>query len=195
MLIHLLLFSLIYLMSIAPESGLGNLDVNILLSSFLKIESQNDEFAESFYNALFAKYPQVQKLFLSKETQKQKNKLIESLKLVILNVHNSENLTSRLKGLGTRLQYGTVLTDYPLICDALLQALEKHLGRDWNPQVRQAWTLAYQIISDKMAEGARSGLGNEVTWKTNNEELPAITPSSSTELPIYRTSSLLVHSA
>jgi hypothetical protein len=64
------------------------------------------------------------------------------------------------------------LTDYPLIGDALLQALEKHLGENWNSEVKQAWTLAYQTIADIMAEGAKSAMDNDakvnITWETND---------------------------
>jgi hemoglobin-like flavoprotein len=149
-------------MSTIPTITAPSLDVNLLQSSFLKLEPQADEFASTFYRILFNKYPRIQPLFASTDMAKQKNKLVESLKLVMVNVHNSEALTSILKNLGARhVQYGAVLNDYPLIGDALLQSLEKHLGKDWNAEVKQTWTLAYGMIADTMAAGAKAEMAKE----------------------------------
>jgi nitric oxide dioxygenase len=148
-----------------PEAN--TLDVKLLVSSFLKIEPQADEFAATFYYILFQKYPGIIPLFARTDMEKQKSKLIESLQLVMGNIHNPEAFTSILRNLGYRhVSYGAVLTDYPLIGDALLQALEQHLGNDWNPEVKQTWTLAYQKISELMAEGARTVKENKVNLFT-----------------------------
>jgi hemoglobin-like flavoprotein len=145
-------------MSTLPETKKADaLDVLLLTNSFRKIEPKADEFATTFYQILFDKYPKVRPLFTETDMDKQKKKLIESLQLVIANVHNPEAFTSLLKMLGKRhVGYGAVLTDYPLVGDALLTALERHLGDDWNFEVKQTWTLAYQFIADTMAEGAKT---------------------------------------
>jgi hemoglobin-like flavoprotein len=143
------------------------LDADLIQSSYSIIQSQNDEFAESFYQILFDKYPNIRPLFSGVNMKKQKGKLIESLDLVLVNVHNPKAFTSILKDLGKRhVKYGAVLTDYPLVGDALLQALEKHLGKDWNPDVKHAWILAYQTITDTMAEGAKSAMLTDSKGKT-----------------------------
>jgi nitric oxide dioxygenase len=133
-----------------------SLNVALLQSSFLKLEPQAQEFSDTFYRILLNKYPRLRPLFSETDMEKQKVKLIESLKLVMVNVYNTEALTFILKNLGKRhVQYGAVLTDYPLIGDALLQSLDRHLGEDWTPEVRETWTLAYQMIADTMAAGGR----------------------------------------
>jgi hemoglobin-like flavoprotein len=135
----------------------ATLDVNLLQASFLKLEPQADDFASTFYRILFNKYPSVQPLFAKTDMAQQRSKLIESLKLVMINVHNPKALTAILKNLGARhVNYGAVLNDYPLIGDALLQSLEKHLGKDWTAEVQQTWTLAYGMIADTMANGAKA---------------------------------------
>jgi hemoglobin-like flavoprotein len=140
------------------EELAGNkLDIKLLISSFLKIEPQADEFAETFYCILFQKYPGMVPLFAKTDMEKQKSRLIESLELVMGNIHNPEAFASMLRNLGYKhVSYGAVLADYPLIGDALLQALERHLGKDWNPEVERAWTIGYQKISELMIEGART---------------------------------------
>jgi hemoglobin-like flavoprotein len=133
-----------------------SLNVALLQSSFLKLEPQAQEFSDTFYRILLNKYPRLRPLFSETDMEKQKVKLIESLKLVMVNVYNTEALTSILKNLGKRhVQYGAVLTDYPLIGDALLQSLDRHLGADWTPDVKETWTMAYQMIADTMTAGAR----------------------------------------
>jgi hemoglobin-like flavoprotein len=156
-----------------PETT--TLDVSLIQSTYSIVKPQGDEFAESFYQILFDKYPSVKPLFLATDMKKQKDKLMESLDLVLVNVHNIKAFNSILKDLGKRhVKYGAVLTDYPLVGDALLQALEKHLGEAWNPNVKHAWTLAYQSIADTMAEGAKSVLKNnsipEVEFEKSSKE-------------------------
>jgi hemoglobin-like flavoprotein len=152
-----------------PEAA--TLDTDIIQSSYSIIKAQSDEFAESFYQILFDKYPAVKPLFMKIDMEKQKAKLMESLDLVLVNVHNPQAFKSILKDLGKRhVKYGAVLTDYPLVGDALLQALEKHLDKHWNPNVENAWSLAYQTIADTMAEGAKSVMENNLKAIPANEE-------------------------
>jgi hemoglobin-like flavoprotein len=150
-----------------------SLNVELLQSSFLKLEPQAQEFSDTFYRILLNKYPKLRPLFSETDMDKQKVKLIESLKLVMVNVYNTESLTFILKSLGKRhVQYGAVLTDYPLIGDALLQSLERHLGRDWTPDAQATWTLAYQMIADTMAAGAREATTSQPPLKRESTTAP-----------------------
>jgi hemoglobin-like flavoprotein len=162
-------------MSLTSIPETNTLDVKLIQSTYSMVKPQADDFAESFYQILFDNYPNVKPLFLETDMKKQKDKLMESLDLVLVNVHNIKAFKSILIDLGKRhVKYGAVLTDYPLVGDALLQALEKHLGEAWNPDVKHAWTLAYQSIADTMAEGANSVSTNnstpEVNAKINSED-------------------------
>jgi hemoglobin-like flavoprotein len=158
----------------------NNLNVDLLLSTFLKIEPQSEEFATTFYQVLFERYPNVQPLFSATNMEQQKIKLIQSLQLVIANVHNTEALNDILRALGARhVEYGAVLTDYPAIGDSLLKALEKHLGKDWNGDVLKTWTAAYQMIAQMMTAGANAinkNIGQDVInveTKHNMKNKPA----------------------
>ena len=163
-----IVYSLLNIMSNISGTEENSLNVNLLLSTFLKIEPQSEEFATTFYQILFEKYPNVQPLFSATDMQQQKIKLVQSLQLVIANVHNTEALNDILRALGARhVEYGAVLTDYPAIGDSLLQALEKHLGGDWNARVRQTWTAAYQMIAQMMTEGAQAVTKDDININTN----------------------------
>jgi nitric oxide dioxygenase len=164
------------------------LDADLIRSTYLIILTQSDEFATSFYEILFEKYPNTRNLFLATDLEKQKKKLMESLDLVLVNVHSPKAFSSILKDLGKRhVKYGAVLTDYPLVGDALLQALERHLGTAWNQNVQHAWTLAYQIIANLMAEGAKEDFG-----KVLKSEKPPHTTSES-NIPIEQKSTFILN--
>jgi nitric oxide dioxygenase len=171
----------------SEESEANTLDIRLLISSFLKIEPQADEFAATFYYILFKKYPSMVPLFAKTNMEKQKTRLIESLQLVMGNIHNPETSASILRNLGYKhVSYGAVLTDYPLIGDALLQALKRHLGKDWNPEVEQAWTIGYQKISELMIEGTQTVEKSKVNlfdhnFTSNTQDLISINAGASTE--------------
>jgi nitric oxide dioxygenase len=171
----------------SEKSEANTLDIKLLISSFLKIEPQADEFAATFYYILFEKYPDMVPLFAKTDMEKQKTRLIESLQLVMGNIHNPETSASILRNLGYKhVSYGAVLTDYPLIGDALLQALERHLGKDWNPEVEQAWTIGYQKISDLMIEGTQTVEKSKVNlfdrnFTSNTQDLISINAEASIE--------------
>jgi nitric oxide dioxygenase len=132
-----------------------SLDVALLQSSFAKVEPQSAEFSATFYRILLDKYPQLHPLFADTDMAKQQSKLMESLRLVVANVENADEIVSSLKNLGKRhVKYGAALTDYPLVGDALLQSLEQHLGADWTPDVQANWIEAYQTIAGIMTTGA-----------------------------------------
>jgi nitric oxide dioxygenase len=103
------------------------------------------------------------------------------------NIHNPETSASILRNLGCKhVSYGAVLTDYPLIGDALLQTLERHLGKDWNPEVEQAWTIGYQKISDLMIEGTQTVEKSKVNlfdrnFTSNTQDLISINAEASIE--------------
>jgi nitric oxide dioxygenase len=171
----------------SEESEANTLDIRLLISSFLKIEPQADEFAATFYYVLFEKYPNMVPLFAKTDMEKQKSRLIESLQLVMGNIHNPETSASILRNLGYKhVSYGAVLADYPLIGDALLQALERHLGTDWNPEVEQAWTIGYQKISELMIEGTQTVEKSKVNlfernFTSNTQDLISINAEASIE--------------
>jgi hemoglobin-like flavoprotein len=145
------------LMSNVIQEKSSDLDVLLLISTFTKVTPEADQLAETFYNILFEKYPNIKPLFAKVDMAKQRKKLIESLQLVIANVHSTEVIERILQNLGKKhVGYGAVLTDYPLIGDALLQALKYHLREDWTPEAERTWTAAYQMIAGLMVHGARS---------------------------------------
>ena len=103
-----------------------------------------------FYSKLFFDMPQLENLF---HTQKddQSKKLVNMLSVIIGRLDNLEALTEEIKHLAIRhVQYGVKEQHYKAVGTALLWTLQQGLGRDWNEDVRKAWSVCFQILSDTM---------------------------------------------
>lgn len=46
-----------------------------------------------------------------------------------------------------------LFTETQVVGQALISTLEAGLGVDFTPEVKQAWTAFYQLVSNKMKEG------------------------------------------
>ena len=133
-----------------------SLNAELLEQSFELVKPRANEFAASFYENLFALYPEAKPLFASTDMKKQQKKLLNALVLVVENLRHPGALEAALLDLGFRhVNYGTLPEHYPLVGDALLQTFEQYLQQDWTPEVKQAWADAYDGITQIMCQGAR----------------------------------------
>ncbi|MBW4634292.1 MAG: hypothetical protein KME30_20990 [Iphinoe sp. HA4291-MV1] len=165
-----------------------SLNFKILQKSFAQIRPYGTKFASRFYYNLFNDYPQLMPLFANTDMEKQDQKLMQTLVLVIYNADNLAHLSSILKDLGERhVRYAVTPEQYPMIGEVLLKTLEEYLGTDWTPEVKQVWTDAYTEIVNLMLEGAKSHketlkFENKV-WSSNNSataDLNSIQPPVTT---------------
>lgn len=133
-----------------------SLNVELLEQSFELVKPRANEFAASFYENLFALYPEAKILFTSTDMKKQQKKLFTALVLVVENLRRPVALEAVLLDLGFRhINYGTLPEHYALVGDALLKTFEQYLQQDWTPEVKQAWADAYDGITQIMCQGAR----------------------------------------
>lgn len=131
------------------------LNVELLESSFNQVKTNGSEFTERFYTLLFADYPEVQPLFANTHMGKQGIQLFKSLVFTVDHLRKPDELTSALKGLGTRhVKYGVLPQHYPMVGSSLLGAFAATLGTAWTPDVQQAWTDAYGVVTQLMLDGA-----------------------------------------
>ncbi|MCL6432772.1 MAG: flavohemoprotein [Leptolyngbyaceae cyanobacterium HOT.MB2.61] len=132
-----------------------SLNVELLEQSFEQIKPSANEFVSTFYTTLFENYPDAASLFANTDMAKQKKKLLNALVLVIQNLRKPEVLNSALRGLGAKhIAYGTLPEHYPLVGITLIKTFEFYLGKDWTPELQQAWADAYDAIAALMLEGA-----------------------------------------
>ena len=132
-----------------------SLQINLLTDSFALLGDRQAEFSNSFYQNLFADYPQVQPLFTHTDMKEQANKLFASLVLVVQNLTNPDVLSPVLTALGTRhIKYGVLPEHYPMVGGTLLKSMAITLEELWTDDMAKAWTEAYQAIVKIMLDGA-----------------------------------------
>src|SRR5260370_22569186 len=133
-----------------------NMNVALLKQSFEMVAPQKEEFAHSFYQRLFSYYPQTQEVFAETDMKRQEGALVATLAIVIAGVERGDNLVPALQALGGKhVRYGAEADHYPLVGGVLLDTLQEYLGPNFTPEVQDAWTQAYELISAQMLEGAR----------------------------------------
>jgi hemoglobin-like flavoprotein len=131
-----------------------SLDVDVLEHSFNQLKPNAAEFASSFYNTLFADYPDAQALFIRTDMATQQRMLLNALVFVVENLRNPDVLSKQLQDLGARhAGYGALPDHYPLVGMTLIKTMKSYLGDQWTPQVEQAWLDGYEAIAQLMLKG------------------------------------------
>jgi hemoglobin-like flavoprotein len=132
-----------------------SLNIDLLESSFSQIEVQETKFMTDFYANLFADYPEVKPLFANTLMKKQAKQLFKSLVFVVENLRDPDVLTKSLKDLGTRhIQYGVQPEHYPMVGSTLLKTFSICLDNEWTPNIEQAWSEAYAVVTELMLSSA-----------------------------------------
>jgi PAS domain S-box-containing protein len=131
-----------------------SLNIELLERSVALIKPQADEFVSKFYEILFQESEQIKSLFLNTKMEQQKEKLWQSLEIIIENLRKPKLINVFAKGLGaTHAKYGVLVEHYPIVANALIQALKAQMGVEWTPETEKAWVDAYKIIQSAMIDG------------------------------------------
>ena len=105
---------------------------------------------DTFYSKLFLENPSVRKMF-PKDMNQQYQKLIDMLSTIVGRLDNLEELSSDIAAMGQRhVAYGVKPAQYQKVGEALLWTLEQGLGKDFTPEVKDAWTKCYTSLADAM---------------------------------------------
>jgi PAS domain S-box-containing protein len=135
------------------ENSIG-LNIELLERSVALIKPQFDEFVSKFYEILFSDSAQIKSLFMYTKMEQQKEKLWQSLEVIIENLRKPKLIHVFAKGLGaTHAKYGVLEEHYPIVANALIQALKAQMGLEWTPETEKAWVDAYKIIQSAMIDG------------------------------------------
>ena len=126
--------------------------IAVVQSTFEKVHPRSDATAEMFYTRLFELDPSVKSLFKG-DMKEQGRKLMHMIGLAVRGLHRLETLVPAIQGLGTRhVGYGVKNEHYDTVGAALLWTLEQGLGRDFTPEVKEAWAEAYHLLTSVMQE-------------------------------------------
>ncbi len=128
--------------------------IKLVQVSFQKVKPIADTAADIFYDRLFETTPEVRSLFPA-EMSDQKGKLMKTIGVAVSGLDKLDTIVPTVKALGAKhVNYGVKDSHYSSVGEALLFTLEKGLGDEWNPELNEAWTAAYTIVSTTMIAGA-----------------------------------------
>jgi len=128
--------------------------VALVQQSWKKIVPIADEAAALFYEELFTLDPSLKALFRS-DMKAQGRKLTSMLNTAVVNLHKLETILPAVEDLGRRhVGYGVESGHYGTVGTALVSTLEKGLGPDFTPGVREAWVEAYTALATVMQAAA-----------------------------------------
>jgi nitric oxide dioxygenase len=122
----------------------------IVQTSFTKVAPIADLAATLFYEDLFERDPRLRVLFKEDMTE-QRQKLMAMLGTAVANLRHWDKIEAAVQSLGRRhVGYGVTPMDYDTVGAALMTTLEKGLGDDFTPDVRDAWLACYVAIKTTM---------------------------------------------
>ena len=128
--------------------------IKLVQTSFAQVAPIAATAADLFYDRLFEISPQVRPMF-PEDLREQKKKLMTMLGTVVAGLNNLDTLMPAVRSLGRRHSgYGVKAPHYASVGSALLWTLEKGLGANFSPEVRDAWATAYIVLSTTMMEAA-----------------------------------------
>ncbi len=128
--------------------------ITLVQSSLQRLGPQLPAMATRFYQELFTRDPALRPLFTTPMAE-QEVKFAGKLTEIVRVMPRLDELLTQTRALGARhVAYGVRAADYQTVGNALLAALTAVLGDSFDAPTREAWTLAYNLVSETMLEGA-----------------------------------------
>ncbi len=130
--------------------------LDLIRQSLIHVHPIADQIAKSFYAHRFEVTPHLRKHF-SGDMNRQGAMLMTSLELAVSNLDDPASIVPAIHALGERhVSYGVRVEYYPLAREAYLWALEKHLGEEFTPALKEAWAAAFDALIQTMSSAAAS---------------------------------------
>lgn len=129
-------------------------EVELVQSSWAKVEPIADTAANLFYGRLFEIAPETQQLFPA-EMDDQKKKLMQTLAVCVNGLNDLGEIVPAVQALGKRhVDYKVADEHYDSVGAALLWTLEQGLGEDFTTETANAWTKVYGVLATTMKDAA-----------------------------------------
>ena len=124
--------------------------ITLVQDTFDKIRPISEKAAKLFYNRLFELDPSLKSLFKG-DMKTQGKMLMQMLDYAVTGLDRLDTIVLAIQNLGIRhAGYGVKDEYYETVGEALLWTLEQGLGKDFTPDVKDAWVEAYKLLSDIM---------------------------------------------
>lgn len=136
-------------------------EVSLVQKSFRKVLPISQQAAAIFYARLFELDPSLRSMFRG-DMGEQGRKLMTMIATAVGALGRLEQLLPVVRQLGARhAGYGVTDDHYATVGAALLWTLEKGLGADFTPEVKEAWTKTYTVLANTMIEAAQTATATE----------------------------------
>jgi len=130
--------------------------IELVQASFEKVRPIADQAAELFYNRLFEIAPHYRHMFKN-DMKKQGAMLMSTLGLAVGSLNDLEKILPAVRALGQRhAGYGVTAEDYQPVAEAFLWALDQAFGKDFTPELKEAWVEAYTTLAGVMIEASQA---------------------------------------
>ena len=138
--------------------------IELVQSSFAKVEPIAEQAAEIFYGKLFEADPKLKPLFKG-DMKEQGAKLMTMIATAVNGLNNLDKIVGAVQDLGKRHKgYGVTAEMYDTVGGALIDTLAAGLGDDFTDEVKEAWIETYTVLATTMKEAAYSKKWYEF-WK------------------------------
>jgi nitric oxide dioxygenase len=128
--------------------------IELVQSSFAKVEPITAAAAQMFYARLFEIAPEVRALFKN-DMDDQGRKLMMTLSVVVNGLGRLDEIAPVARRLAIRhVDFGVEAKHYAPVGASLLWTLGQALGDGFTPEVEAAWTAAYTTLSGVMMAAA-----------------------------------------
>ena len=112
------------------------------------LKDNGEAITTEMYKVLFSKYPQTQVLFKDASPEQHK-KLANAVYAYAQNIDKLENLSKGIEQMAmVHVKTNVKPEHYPMVGDALLQAIKTVLGDGATDEVMTAWEEAYSFLAD-----------------------------------------------
>jgi hemoglobin-like flavoprotein len=130
--------------------------ITLVQTSYQRVGPRLPDMAARFYQELFRRNPALRPLFTT-DMAEQQVRFARKLTELVEAIPRLDELLAHTRALGARhVGYGVRAADYQTVGAALLDALAAVLGDGFDPETRQAWVLAYNLMAETMLDGAAS---------------------------------------
>lgn len=130
------------------------LQIVTVQKSFDRIDPVRDRVASLFYERLFEIDPPCKALFHG-DMVEQRKKLMVTLAMAVAGLTHLPSILGTIEDMARRhVHYGVEAHHYDRVGEALIWAMERTLGGEFTPAVRDAWTAAYDTLAGAMKAAA-----------------------------------------
>ncbi|EIJ42158.1 hemoglobin-like flavoprotein [Beggiatoa alba B18LD] len=125
---------------------------NIVKATTPIIEEKGIEIAQRMYDILFMQHPELKKLFAN-APKTQPAILAQAILAYCNNIDKLDVLTAAIEEITNKHVATQVKAEhYPLVGNAILQAIQDVVGSAATPEVLEGWAEAYQFLADVLIQ-------------------------------------------